>query len=167
MENKALKQRLENLTQEQLIKYCEYLYLYHIYFCCIVPCSNIDPNKLTLVLRWSFIELKSREFHIVTIHKVTMNDWNILKCWICIILSVTWKLCCFVVIREIKNIVIIIIMLEVWYAQDLMHMYHIIFYCMSMQLCCQIESYYNNAIKIVWTILFSSSLVTRGQGFES
>lgn len=27
MENKALKQRLESLTQEQRIKYCEYLYL--------------------------------------------------------------------------------------------------------------------------------------------
>lgn len=31
MENKALKQRLENLTQEQLIKYCEYLYLSTLY----------------------------------------------------------------------------------------------------------------------------------------
>lgn len=54
MENKALKQRLENLTQEQLIKYCEYLslipYLTDIYFAWY-HIQFFIMNKLTAMLR--------------------------------------------------------------------------------------------------------------------
>lgn len=39
MENKALKQRLENLAQEQLIKYCKFL-LYLSYFIVVSAISS-------------------------------------------------------------------------------------------------------------------------------
>lgn len=51
MENKALKQRLENLAQEQMIKYCKSL-LYLLYFIAVPSIYNawIGVTKLNMQL---------------------------------------------------------------------------------------------------------------------